>query len=416
MDKDQVKKLRAICRNISVLYVEDDVNISTQLEKLIRKIFSNVEVEKNGLLGIKNYTANRQDIVITDISMPIMDGIEMSKRIKLINSEQNILVTSAHNDTEYLIKLIEIGVDKFITKPIDMNNFLSSISKMAVSIYREKREIDLENRLKSQQDLHKEMINAMSFPVAYFQGDKVIYANNSFKKQFFTEIDLSDFSRFRLGYLFENKKYVFINNDELIQQIDKSQDKIYSIMDLSKKIIKKYNLSVTNLQNNEGCLLSLVNLDSINAEINRFKNQTNYFPKREAFSEALLEIKNNSHEDYEIFCVGLKNTKRFIDKYGGAKMHSVLNSLAKSIKKEFADELAKKEISIYLFETNRYIFLVEKNPDNLIDKKLLNFGKIYNYAFGSGLPLNIIFIKENMQNSRTLNDVLENTEGMLYAL
>lgn len=121
--------------------MEDDVNISTQLEKLIRKIFSNVEVEKNGLLGIKNYTANRQDIVITDISMPIMDGIEMSKRIKLINSEQNILVTSAHNDTEYLIKLIEIGVDKFITKPIDMNNFLSSISKMAVSIYREKEKL-----------------------------------------------------------------------------------------------------------------------------------------------------------------------------------------------------------------------------------------------------------------------------------
>lgn len=416
MDKEQVKKLRAICKDISVLYVEDDASISTQLEKLIRKFFNNVEVEKNGLHGVQNYTKNRQDIVITDISMPVMDGIEMCKRIKLINSDQNILVTSAHNDIEYLVKLIDIGVDKFITKPIDMGSFLSSISKIAISIYREKRESNLESKLKIQQDLQKELLNGIVFPLAYFDGDEIVYANNSFRKQFFTEIDTGDFSRFRLGYLFEDKRYVSMSNTQLIEEIDKSKNKTYFVMNVNKKIIKKYSLSVTKFKNAKGCLVSFVNLDAINVELNRFNMQVNYFPKRETFSQAILELKNKTEENYDIFCVGLKNIKGFIDKYGGAKMHSVFNSFAKSLKKEFADELEKKELSIYLFETNRYIFLVEKNPNNIIDKRLNDFGKKHNYDFGGGLQLELSFVKESIQNNKSINYVLENTEGMLYTL
>ncbi|ABB44265.1 response regulator receiver domain protein (CheY-like) [Sulfurimonas denitrificans DSM 1251] len=417
MDKEQVKKLRAICRDISVLYVEDDISISAQLEKLLRKIFNNVEVEKNGLSGVQSYTKNRQDIVITDISMPVMDGIEMCKRIKLINSEQNILVTSAHNDAEYLVKLIDIGVDKFITKPIDMGSFLSNISKIAISIYREKRETVLESRIKAQQNLQKELLNGIIFPLAYFDEGEIVYANSSFKKQFFTEIDAGDFSRFRLGYLFENKKYVSMSNSELVQEISNSDDKTYLVMDVNKKIVKKYSISVTKFQNAKGCLLSFVNLNALNEEINRFSEQVDYFPKRESFSQALLEPKKSTKENYEIFCVGLKNTKGFIDKYGGAKMHSIFNSLAKSLKKEFSAEVQSKELSIYLFETNRYIFLVEKNLDNsAIDKRLSDFGKKYNYAFGSGLPLELSFIKENIKNTQSIGDILENTEGMLYTL
>ena len=416
MDKEQIKKLRVMSKDISVLYVEDDKNMSLQLQGLIRKFFKNVEVEKNGLHGLQNYTKNRQDIVITDIAMPVMDGIEMSKKIKLINSNQNILVTFAHSGTENLIKLIDIGVDKFITKPMNAGSFLSSISKIVINIYREKREAILESKLKSQQDLHKEFLNGVLFPLAYFEDDEIVYANNSFKRQFFTQIDTDDFSRFKLAYLFEDKKYISMSNGEVIEEIYKSDNKIYQVMDINKKIVKKYNLNITKFKNTKGCLVSFVNLDVLNAEIDRFNMQVNYFPKREAFSQALLELKNASKDDYEIFCVGLKNTKGFIDKYGGAKMHSVFNSLAKSLKTEFAGNVGKKELSIYLFETNRYIFLVEKNPENTIDKRLDIFGKKYNYAFGGGLPLELSFVKENIENSRVLSDVLENTEGMLYTL
>lgn len=90
MNQEQINKLRKVCKNISVLYVEDDKNISIQVERLLKKIFLDVEVEKNGFLGLANFTQNRQDIVITDISMPVMDGIEMAKEIKNLNSEQNI--------------------------------------------------------------------------------------------------------------------------------------------------------------------------------------------------------------------------------------------------------------------------------------------------------------------------------------
>lgn len=417
MDKEQLRKLRTICRDISVLYVEDDKEISFQWEKLIRKIFNIVDVEKNGLHGLQNYTKNRQDIVITDISMPVMDGLEMSKKIKLINSDQNILVTFTKSDTDNLTKLIDIEVDKFILKPVSIASFLSNISKIATNIYREKREAVLEAGLKIQQGLQNELLDGIMLPLAYFKDEEIVYANKNFKRHFFTQVDTDNLSGFRLGYLFEDAKYISMSNSELIQEIGSSKNKTFSFVDVNNKIIKKYNLSVTKLKNTEGHLVSFLNLDALNSEINRFNMQVNYFPKRESFAQALLELKNISQDDYEIFCVGLKNTKGFVDKYGGAKMHSVFNSLAKALKKEFLVEVQSKELSIYLFETNRYVFLVKKNLNtSSIDKRLNNFGKTHSYAFGSGMALELSFIKENIANSTSINDVLENTEGMLYAL
>ncbi|MDP2893977.1 MAG: response regulator [Sulfurimonas sp.] len=145
MNREKLEKLRQHCKSISVLYVEDDTHISEQLEKLLKKIFLKIDVEKNGALGLESFIKNNQDIVITDISMPMLDGIEMSKRIRLLNPEQNIIVTSAHSDTESLLSLIEIGVDKFILKPIDMGVLLETISRVAVNIYRAKKALTCEH-------------------------------------------------------------------------------------------------------------------------------------------------------------------------------------------------------------------------------------------------------------------------------
>lgn len=414
MNKEQIEKLRMICKNISVLYVEDDQNIATQVEKILKKIFIHVDLENNGLLGLKNYMKNHQDIVITDISMPVIDGIEMSKNIKNINAEQSILVTSAHNDTEYLIELIELGVDKFFNKPIDMGKFLSTISKIAVGIYREKMEAILEEKLSQQQNLQAKILDTVVVPLAYFEEDLIVYANNAFKEHFFTKKDMEDKYTFRLGYLFEEKKYTSISNSMLLNTIENTQTKIFTLMDVRKKFVKKYHIEIANIIDKKQRLVSFVNLDDINVELGRFKMQIDYFPKRDAFVNAVIEQKNNSQHSYYLFCIGLKNISRFIIKYGGVKMHTIYHDFARSIKKEFIDAVEKKMLSIYLFETNRYVFLADSCIVEDIEKKLQVFGTKYHFEYGSRLSFNLNIVKEEMAHNRSATDVFKNAEGMLY--
>lgn len=416
MDKEKIKILRQVCANISVLYVEDDKDVSEQFEKLLRKIFVNVDIEKNGAEGLENYTKNRQDIVITDISMPIMDGIEMAKRIKQINGEQNIVVTSAHNDIEYLMHLINIGVEKFLLKPIDMNGFLTNISKIAMNIYREKREGMLEEKIKKAQDFKLEMLNSIIFPVAYFEEEKIVYANKAFLKHFLTKTDIQNLSRFRFGYLFDDKRCVSLSNFELIKKIDESGEKTKMILHVNEKTLKKYHINTLKLNGGDGILASFISLDAINQELDRFNVQTDYFPKRESFAQKIYEIRSDASNEYDLYCVGLKNKKIFIDKYGGNMMHGIYVNFAKCLKKEFAQEIAEGKMFIYLFETNRYVIVADRSIGESVDSKLENFGKNNFFDYGSSLPFNLKLAKDAIEKRRSVREIIGSSEGLLYTL
>ncbi len=115
----ELKELKEFCSDFTVLYVEDDPNIADNFQRYLSKLFKQVDYEDNGEDGLESYKINRHDIVITDITMPKMDGLKMSEYIKSINSEQNILITSAYSETEKFIHSIKIGIDGYILKPID---------------------------------------------------------------------------------------------------------------------------------------------------------------------------------------------------------------------------------------------------------------------------------------------------------
>lgn len=413
MNRETLEKLRRLCRNISVLYVEDDENISSQLEKLLKKIFINVDVEKNGALGLENFTKNRQDIVITDISMPVMDGIEMSKKIKLLNSEQNIIVTSAHSDLEYLIGLIEIGVDRFVLKPIEMASLLATISKVAINIYRARREHFLEENLKKLKNIQIEALSTLMFPLLYIENGAIVYMNSSFKKHFLNKDDQKDISNFKFGYLFEDKKFIPMNNSELFTLLQESKNRVYAIFDNETRTYTKYNLSVSHLKKSGGFLYSFINTNALSAELDRFRNQIDYFPKRESCKEKIAQIVAKK-EEYSIFCIGIKHVKEFIAKYGGKEMHLIYENLAKHLKKEFQAEVDEGLLFIYLFETNRYIILSSDSISLDIEKRLAGFGNKYAYEYGSRFPMTLSVVKENLELQESLNSTIEKIEALLY--
>ena len=135
-------------KNLKVLFVEDNIELLKQMQNIFSDLFLEVDLAENGELGLKKFKdkikqeTKGYDLVITDINMPVMNGIEMVKHIYKIIPKQPILITSAHSDAHYLIELLNIGVNGFLIKPLEM----SSINK---SLYDTARAIKNENLLKS---------------------------------------------------------------------------------------------------------------------------------------------------------------------------------------------------------------------------------------------------------------------------
>ncbi len=102
---------------LSLLYVEDDDDLRNETLSLFEPLFFRIDTAENGQEGLDKYNNNEYDLVITDINMPIMDGIEMINNIREINPEQKIITVSAHNEPDILINLIRSGSSSFILKP-----------------------------------------------------------------------------------------------------------------------------------------------------------------------------------------------------------------------------------------------------------------------------------------------------------
>ena len=123
------KELKEAAQGITVLYVEDDRELRENTRRLLATFFMEVDTAENGKEGLDKYQKGSYDLIITDINMPVMNGVKMVEHIRLLDSKQIILVISAHDESRYLVELINLGVDNFVMKPLDIKQFLSALDK-----------------------------------------------------------------------------------------------------------------------------------------------------------------------------------------------------------------------------------------------------------------------------------------------
>ncbi len=114
----------SILKELKILFVEDEVNISKLLKDALADYFYSFTVASDGLEGLEKFKNINPDIVITDIMMPNLDGLEMTKEIRKINEDIPIIVLSAFSDKEKLLKAIDIGITKYFIKPFDPEEVL----------------------------------------------------------------------------------------------------------------------------------------------------------------------------------------------------------------------------------------------------------------------------------------------------
>lgn len=120
------KKIKILVKNaklLNVLIVEDEINTKLEIKEVLSIFFNRVDLASNGEQGLESYIKYQNknsvyyDIVVTDVYMPKMDGIELSKEILKINPNQVIIVFSANDRFSKMVDLINAGVNYFIQKP-----------------------------------------------------------------------------------------------------------------------------------------------------------------------------------------------------------------------------------------------------------------------------------------------------------
>lgn len=129
-----LKLLKTLSHNYNVLYVEDDSEIQSEMFEYMSVFFNKITTANDGIEGLATYKKTHFDIVITDLSMPNMNGIEMIEKMKQMNSEQIFLITSAHSESEYMIKAIKLGIDGYIIKPFDYEQLNHELFKIVEKI------------------------------------------------------------------------------------------------------------------------------------------------------------------------------------------------------------------------------------------------------------------------------------------
>ncbi|MEA3384245.1 MAG: response regulator, partial [Campylobacterota bacterium] len=77
-----IKELKELASKFSILYVEDESSLQKSVSTYLKKLFNSVDIAKDGEEGLELYKLNKYDLIITDINMPHMNGLEMSKQIK----------------------------------------------------------------------------------------------------------------------------------------------------------------------------------------------------------------------------------------------------------------------------------------------------------------------------------------------
>ncbi|NWF66881.1 MAG: response regulator [Campylobacterales bacterium] len=235
---ENLLKLKEEAKDLLVLYVEDDEATRMIFENMLKKVFNNIVVAENGKEGLEKFKQINPDIVITDIQMPKMNGLDMSLEIKSINKSTPIVLMTAFEDSKYFIKSIEIGIDRYLLKPIKSDYMISVLTDIVeliknnkiIEIYK-KRELE-EKIVEASFDMLKQTLESLSNPAIVYHDKKAVFLNGALKSilkdDIFNKISKHDRC---LDEFIIQKNSEYLSSIFDVDNNEKSENKIFLTID-----------------------------------------------------------------------------------------------------------------------------------------------------------------------------------------
>jgi YesN/AraC family two-component response regulator len=125
--QEKIAKLKSI----KILFVEDEEDLSNIISDTLNKLQANFDTAENGQVALDKFKASGDyDLIVTDINMPVMNGLELIKNVREDNKEIPVIIMSAHTEPEYIKSAEELGVDNYLLKPFDFIKFINLVSQL----------------------------------------------------------------------------------------------------------------------------------------------------------------------------------------------------------------------------------------------------------------------------------------------
>jgi len=164
--------------DIKILYVEDEDLTRELTFTILNQFFKDITVCKNGAEALEKFEKYNYDIVISDINMPNLNGLELAKKIREKNQTTSIIFTTAYSDLSYISEALNIGVDGFLIKPIDINQLTSTLKRVLLKHLYLKKTKEIQNYLKQ----FEEAINESAIISKTDIKGIITYTNKNFEK------------------------------------------------------------------------------------------------------------------------------------------------------------------------------------------------------------------------------------------
>ena len=307
-------------KKLNLLYVEDEEAIREPFKSMIERHFKQVYIAKNGEEGLELFRNNDIDIVISDIKMPKMTGIEMAKEIKNINPDVPIIFTTAFGDREYLKEAIELGADGYIIKPVDRNKLFARLNFLAESIIAKKELHQYTKLIKTLFDYQKDAL------VLFDKEFNIKFFNKPFEKL------IKDKDPYNLTNLLqycqkENGEYISI--DDFINIIDNEKTLLCKH---SNDEIKYFDMDIKTID--DVYLLSIDDVTAYKKEAESLKEIAMKDELTGLYNRKKLDIIQNELIGHKLCLImfDIDDFKKINDTYGHLKGDEVLKVLADTVK------------------------------------------------------------------------------------
>lgn len=160
---------KELLENLKVLIVEDEEMEREELSIYLKRRVGRLYTAMNGIEALKLYENNCPDLIITDLKMPEMGGIEFVEQLRKNGSRCPVIITSAMSDAETIIRAVDLGIVKYAVKPLDVSDLVELMETLAFEILkREQGETILEGRHVLGKEEKKELEKNLKSDVAFF--------------------------------------------------------------------------------------------------------------------------------------------------------------------------------------------------------------------------------------------------------
>ncbi|ABR48884.1 response regulator receiver protein [Alkaliphilus metalliredigens QYMF] len=135
-----------LLRNIKVLYVEDEPITRNQVSKILKKSVGKLITAENGKEGIEKFFEYQPDIIITDLIMGDISGIEMMEKLRAEGIRCPFIITSAISDSQTILETVELKIEKYLIKPIDVGILIENLTQIAIELLEKTEDLLIVNK------------------------------------------------------------------------------------------------------------------------------------------------------------------------------------------------------------------------------------------------------------------------------